>query len=387
MNKFWKFQNSKYADNEAELYLYGEICSEEPWWDEDYVAYRQFIRELNDVEADTIHVRVNSPGGDVMSAFAIFSQLKACGKHIVAHIDGMCASAATIVIMAADEIIASCNAMVLIHDPLVGLVGYYNETDLKKIIEDMSAVKESIIASYRSRISDISEEEFSTLMSEEKWLTAQEAVDLGLVDEIAYSNISDIRDCGKYIMVNSVRVDKNHLSKEPDKRFTKNANHKTINKPMENKQIKGGNKNMGDKNVTIKTVADLQNAYPELCTSMVQDAVDQERKRMKALDDIANAIPEEMLAKAKYEEPKDAKEVAYEAVLAEKKVGSNFMESLQHDAKNSGAEKVPPAPKDIQDDEPGENTPENDDEKQVNKKRVNKLATAFENVQKKKGGK
>ena len=63
------------------------------------------------------------------------------------------------------------------------------------------------------------------------------------------------------------------------------------------------------------------------------------------------------------------------------------MESLQHDAKNSGAEKVPPAPKDIQDDEPGENTPENDDEKQVNKKRVNKLATAFENVQKKKGGK
>ena len=144
---------------------------------------------------------------------------------------------------------------------------------------------------------------------------------------------------------------------------------------------------MGDKNVTIKTVADLQNAYPELCTSMVQDAVDQERKRMKALDDIENAVPKEMLAKAKYEEPKDAKEVAYEAILAEKKVGANFMESLQHDAKNSGAEKVPPAPKDIQDDEPGESTPEKDHEKQVNKKRVNKLATAFENVQKKKGGK
>ena len=47
MNKFWKFQNSKYADNEAELYLYGEICSEEPWWDEDYVAYQKWIDEAN----------------------------------------------------------------------------------------------------------------------------------------------------------------------------------------------------------------------------------------------------------------------------------------------------------------------------------------------------
>ena len=108
---------------------------------------------------------------------------------------------------------------------------------------------------------------------------------------------------------------------------------------------------------------------------------------MKALDDIANAIPEEMLAKAKYEEPKDAKEVAYDAILAEQKVGTNFMQSLQQDAKNSGAEKVPPAPKDIQDDESEKNTTKNDDEKQLNKKRVDKLATAFENVQKKKGGK
>ena len=138
---------------------------------------------------------------------------------------------------------------------------------------------------------------------------------------------------------------------------------------------------MGDKNVTIKTVADLQNAYPELCTSMVQDAIDQERKRMRALDDIANAVPEEMLAKAKYEEPKDAKEVAYEAILAEKKVGANFMDSLQKDAKNSGAGKVTPAPKDIQDDESKKSKTEED-----HKKRVNKLTAAFENVQKK-GGK
>ncbi|MCI5882917.1 MAG: Clp protease ClpP [Clostridiales bacterium] len=381
MNKFWKFQNSKYSDNEAELYLYGEICSEEPWWDEDYVAYRQFIQELNECEADTIHVRVNSPGGDVMSAFAIFSQLKDSNKHIIAHIDGMCASAATIIIMAADEIIASCNAMVLIHDPLVGLSGYYNESDLKKMLEDMSAVKESIIASYRSRISDISEEEFSTLMSEEKWLTAQEAVDLGLVDEIAYSNISDIRDCGKYIMVNSVRVDKTHLSKEPDHRFVKNVNLNTSKKPIDKKTDKGGNTDMGDKNEKLTTVADLQAAYPELCTSMVQDAVNQERKRMKALDDIANAVPQEMLEKAKYEEPKDAKEVAYEAILKEKKVGANFMEDLRNDAEKSGAKNITPAPKDVQDDDVAEGSNEKNHEK-----RVSRLSNAFKNVQQK-GGK
>ena len=138
---------------------------------------------------------------------------------------------------------------------------------------------------------------------------------------------------------------------------------------------------MGDKNVTIKTVADLQNAYPELCTSMVQDAVDQERKRMRALDDIANAVPEEMLAKAKTKNQKMQKKQHMKLSWQKKRQVQTLWIVCRKDAKNSGAGKVTPAPKDIQDDESKKSKTEED-----HKKRVNKLTAAFENVQKK-GGK
>ncbi len=214
MIKFWNFTRNSTEDS-AELYLYGELCSDEPWYTEDYVAYRQFVQELKDITESTIYLRINSPGGEVMAANVIFNQLKECGKTIIAYIDGMCASAATIPLMAADKIIASCNAMILIHDPLVCLAGYYNRSELDKMRELCDKIKNSIIATYRSRMRDVSEEEFSQLMTEERWLDANEAQELGLVDEVAYSDIKDVQDKGSYLIVNSVKVKKQYFKNLP----------------------------------------------------------------------------------------------------------------------------------------------------------------------------
>lgn len=344
MIKFWNFVKNQMDNRSVELLLYGELCSDEPWYTDDYVAYRQFIQELKAVTEDTIHLRINSPGGEVMAANAIFNQLKDSGKKIIAHIDGMCASAATIPLMAAEKIIASCNAMILIHDPLLGLCGYYNSKDLNEMLEYCDKIKESIIATYRSRITDVSEEEFSNLMAEERWLSANEAQDIGLVDEVAYSNIADITDRGKYITINSVKVKKEYFKNMPVNRRA----GAEIDVHQSNEE-KGGNEHMDEKESSKKfeTVEDMKKAYPELCKNLKREAVEEERTRLKELDEIGTAVSEELLSKAKYEEPMTAKDLAFQALVAEKNLGVNFMEKMKNDLRSSGAGEVEAAPENL----------------------------------------
>lgn len=341
MIKFWNFMRNS-EDDSAELVLYGELCSDEPWYTDDYVAYRQFIQELKSVTESTIHLRINSPGGEVMAANAIFNQLKECGKKIIAHIDGMCASAATIPLMAADKIIASCNAMILIHDPLVCLSGYYNRSELDKITELCDKIKSSIIATYRSRIKDVSEEEFDQLMTEERWMDANEAQEIGLVDEVAYSDIKDIEDRGTYLVVNSVKVKKEHFKNLPV-----NSHHGVYIKQMQSKKSEGGKKTM-DENETkseIKSTEDLEKAYPEFCRNIADQAAAAERQRMKDLDRIGASVPAELLNEAKYgDQPMDAKDLAFRALIAERKDGADYLEKMRDDAKDSRAGEVPPSP-------------------------------------------
>lgn len=375
MIKFWNFVKNQMDNNSIDLLLYGEICSDEPWYTDDYVAYRQFIQDLKEVREDIIHLRINSPGGEVMAANAIFNQLKASGKKIIAHIDGMCASAATIPLMAAEKIIASCNAMILIHDPMVGLYGYYNSQELDEMMEYCDKMKESIIATYRSRITDVSEEEFSVLMTEERWLNANEAQDIGLVDEVAYSNIADIMDRGKYITINSVKVKKEHFKNMP-------VNCRAgIEIDIHHKNHEKGGREQMDENETsgkIETVEDLQRAYPKLCEDLKKEAVQEERTRLKELDEIGTVVPEELLSNAKYEEPMTAKDLAFQALIAEKKLGADFAEKMKKDLRSSGATKVPPLPENEADEEEGGT---------LGDKKVGKLANAISAEKNRRGNK
>lgn len=379
MIKFWNFVKNQMDNRSVELLLYGELCSDEPWYTDDYVAYQQFIQELKAVTEDTIHLRINSPGGEVMAANAIFNQLKDSGKKIIAHIDGMCASAATIPLMAAEKIIASCNAMILIHDPLLGLCGYYNSKDLNEMLEYCDKIKESIIATYRSRITDVSEEEFSNLMAEERWLSANEAQDIGLVDEVAYSNIADITDRGKYITINSVKVKKEYFKNMPVNRRA----GAEIDVHQSNEE-KGGNEHMDEKESSKKfeTVEDMKKAYPELCKNLKREAIEEERTRLKELDEIGSAVSEELLSKAKYEEPMTAKDLAFQALVAEKNLGVNFMEKMKNDLRSSGAGEVEAAPENL-----GKNYDDEGSCSSFDCKKVEKLTNAIKAAKNRRGTK
>ena len=120
--KFWQFRNMAEGKS-AELLLYGDI-SDTSWWG-DEVTPKQFTEDLNALGAVTeITVRINSGGGDVFAAQAIGNQLEQHSANVTARIDGLCASAATIVACHCDKVIAANDSTYMVHPVRMGLRGY-----------------------------------------------------------------------------------------------------------------------------------------------------------------------------------------------------------------------------------------------------------------------
>jgi ATP-dependent protease ClpP protease subunit len=159
---------------EATIYLYDEIS----WFG---ISAEQFVKDLADIKAGVIHLRVNSPGGSVFDGTAIYNAIKAHKAKVIAHVDGLAASIASIIVMAADEIRMGENAFMMIHEPWSLVVG--GADDMRKEADLLDKVAGTIINTYVSR-SGKTEDEIKGMMSEETWLTAQEALDGGFCDFI-----------------------------------------------------------------------------------------------------------------------------------------------------------------------------------------------------------
>ena len=141
---------------------------------------KQFAEELKGIEAETIHLRINSPGGSVVDGNAIFNALNRHDAKIITHIDGLAASMASVVAMVGDEVHMADNALMMIHNPWTITMG--DADDLRADAELLDKMSNSIINAY-SR-SQYEAEEIKDLMDAETWFTAQEAYDAGLIDHI-----------------------------------------------------------------------------------------------------------------------------------------------------------------------------------------------------------
>ena len=178
--KFWQFRNQ--ADNTVELLLYGDI-SQTSWWG-DEVTPKQFADELAGLGAlDKIVVRINSGGGDVFAAQAIGNLLEQHPADVSAKIDGLCASAATIVACHCGKVIAANDSTYMVHPVRIGAYGYYDAEDLRKYIEALAAIKESIIGLYAKKTGK-SKEDVTAWMDATSWWTAAQAKENGFVDFI-----------------------------------------------------------------------------------------------------------------------------------------------------------------------------------------------------------
>lgn len=345
--KFWNFLDN---GDTAELQLFGTIQSEEDWWSDDCVTYRNFINELNGLgDKKSINVMIHSIGGDVFAANAIYSALAMNKAKITGTIIGICASAATIVLMACDSRRIAKNAILMAHNPSVSLWGSYQADDLLKLAEVTNQVKKSIVAAYMERL-DKTEEEINQLMDEESWYVGQEAVDAGFCDSVIEADFQNSA-LSKNFMVNGVPYSfRNYVEKfVPDNIREKVLDlSKTPQKETgaffdtpKNKQK--GNEKMDEENKTTPVISDaagLKAAYPQLCAQIAADAVSAERERLKAIDEISKGIPEDVLMKARYEEPISAADLALAQMKANNAAGQQFLNSMVQEMQNSGAAAV-----------------------------------------------
>lgn len=173
------YRLNKVADT-AEILLYGSIGPS--FWD-DSITGAQFKKDLKALgEVKHIDLRINSEGGSVFDAAAIYNALKDHPASVTAHVDGMALSAASVILQAGDHRIMAENAFVMIHDPWSMVVG--DASAMRKEADLLDSIKNTIVGVYVAR-SGQDRAQVERLMTDETWFTAAEAMDAGFVDEIS----------------------------------------------------------------------------------------------------------------------------------------------------------------------------------------------------------
>ena len=289
--KFWKIRNE--ADMEqAEMLLYGEIASETWWGDE--VTPKDFAADLSALGGKDLLLRINSPGGDVFAANAIYNQLRDYKGKVTAKIDGMCASAATIVACGADTVTMPTNAVYMIHNPAVGLVGYFGSSELAHMSAYLATIKDTILASYQQKVGDtLTKVKLSHMMDNETWMSAEEALANGFIDTVEDLQVENRME-GQVLNMAGVPMNLDKFKNTAHLReiLTKNV---AVNAAKEGKSV--------DNKTVLERIKDLLNGAPQEPQQVKPeaDAVAQERERVAALDALktGNAFADSIVETAK----------------------------------------------------------------------------------------
>lgn len=222
MRKFWNWVTN---EDGRSLYLDG-VIAEESWYDDD-VTPKQFKSELNNDKGD-IDIWINSPGGDVFAASQIYNMLMDYKGHVTVKIDGIAASAASVIAMAGEDILMSPVSMMMIHNPMT--IAFGDKVEMEKAINMLSEVKESIINAYELK-TGLSRLKLSNLMDGESWFNSKKAVELGFADDIMFQEKQSNPEEG--IMYNRLAVVNSFLHKLPQKKEKAGMNIDVLDKRLD----------------------------------------------------------------------------------------------------------------------------------------------------------
>ena len=337
--KFWNVMKND-EEKSAELILYGSIGSDEYWDDISDKAFKQDIENLGDVENITLHI--NSPGGSVFSAVAIANTLKNHKAKITANIDGLAASAATIITSACDTVRMPKNALFMVHNPIT--FAYGNNQDMQKTLEMLNKVKNSIIETYLNK-AKTDKETLSELMDNETWMSAEEAKEYGFVDEILDESVEKEVIENKLI-INNMTFD---ISRFKNFKEKKNQDPRIINisvnstgspeeiadkfrdilNSTENQKNEGGN----------MTLEELKNKFPELYNQIFNEGkeagITKERERMREIDNLDVSNYSELVENAKYNEPVEASVLAVNILNKQKEERIQKLQNIKNDSQKN----------------------------------------------------
>lgn len=224
--KFWNWVRN---DNEDRiLILNGEISSET--WYGDEITPQIFRSELNSGQGK-VTVWINSPGGDCFAAAQIYNMLMEYPGCVDVHIDGIAASAASVIAMAGNHVAISPVGMMMIHNPATVSIG--DEREMKKAMDMLSEVKESIINAYEIK-TGLPRKQLSNMMNAESWFNARKALELGFADSVLYDgdDDDDIKDEGmifsRAAVTNSLLDKLKAQMTKPDNRVEASVFHKRL---------------------------------------------------------------------------------------------------------------------------------------------------------------
>ena len=216
---FWNWDNDGESGVRT-LCLDGTIADESWWGDE--ITPRMFKEELFSGSGDIV-VWINSPGGDCVAASQIYTMLRDYTGNVTVKIDGLAASAASVIAMAGTEVLMAPTALLMIHNPMSIAIG--DTEEMQKAIAMLDEVKESIINAYEIK-TGLSRVKLSHLMDAETWLNANKAIELGFADGILEDEKKRIQPDDVTYAFSRRAVTNSLLSKIP------NTEHKQPSEPL-----------------------------------------------------------------------------------------------------------------------------------------------------------
>lgn len=361
---------------EAEITMYGDVTSEAPrnlltgQPDEgDYITAEDFNRRLAGL-GDVRHltVRLNSLGGDLYTALAIERSLRAMPAEVTVRVDGIAASAASVIACAGDEVVVGPGSMFMVHAGQLGLSGYYSVAELEALTARMQSGIAAMCNVYAEKTGQ-SLEQVRQWVDAETWFVGQEIVDAGFADRLdaaeADEEPTDETEDG-LLMVAGVAHDVSQLEHVPTRAARIAAMAASVPTPTE---VEGAKTETPDAPAPefIQTepheaalergetphmdVTELKAAHPDLVAEVVAEAAKAERDRIAAIDGIAHGIPQAMVEDAKYAHPMSAEQLAYAAMRADAERREQYLAATEEDGKESGADGVEAAPADPSDEE------------------------------------
>ncbi len=355
--KFWNM--ASVTEDEGEITLYGDVMSKRPidWWTGEplpglYITPEGFLEDLETIkDKSKITIKLNSTGGDLYTGIAIHNALKGLKGTKTVIVEGIAASAASVIMCAGDEVQVYPGSMVMIHCVAGLMYDYYTIADLEVVIKGFDAAEKAIAEIYKAK-TGTETKAIRSMMNEETWMVGSEAVDKGFADTLLDESGPDMLMSAdrKILLVAGVRHNIEAFEKMPGnipviaKGSIPPANPAAgANKAPKGQKHEGGKPEM-------KTIEDLRQAFPELVAQIEQaagdaaraEAVVAERERIQAIESIEASVGDPELVKdAKYgEKPCNAQDLAFKAMQKQAALGTEHLANVTKDAEASGAKDV-----------------------------------------------
>lgn len=365
--KFWNM--ASVSDDEGEITLYGDVLSRQPidWWTGEpvpglYITPEGFMEDLATVkDKKKVTVKLNSCGGDLYTGIAIHNALKALTGEVNVVVEGIAASAASVIMCAGDTVTVFPGSLVMIHGVSVYQWDAMNIQDMKLLMKAMDAMERAVAEIYSAK-TGIDTDTLRGMITKETWFTGREAVEKGFADVLNEDggdlNLSMSAD-KKILFCNGVQHNIEGLHNVPGTipiaaraYATPPAAKPGVNK---NPATKVTNKEGGN---TPMTPEEIRAQYPEIVAQIEQaavnaaqtqanaEAVNAERQRIEAIDSIAASIPDPQLVHdAKYGENRcTAQELSFRVLQQSAAAGQQFLGNYQADGAASGTASVGAAP-------------------------------------------